>query len=467
MSGAGDFWDIEAPDVRVRGMFTARETSKSEVTLEGGLKPDPRVIQIGAGVAFSADEDRSVEAMRPITLAGQLDSGELVTLLEARNFGGDGQFGFPQYQAAQVVVGALVAGPGQHYRSLRFRFDDPRWLAHLRGGESAMVADDGSTIRIEADAGGNWIVYESTRPMTLRDLRSRVELGCEIMAQLVLDADVTTAARQVKIDENGPWLNVFSRGRYGRAAAEPAAPEETLLSSQELTIARLAAWIEINDGLDGLASAVVEPLTGVLQLQAQAVSSLVEGIHRRLPYKQFHIDPDGNTKRFERIMRAAKDAAEAQAEKEGFDKALVRRLVGQSVSHFWQVGFADRSTEVVSIVGDAVPEIVESLTGLPGQLKKARNEMAHHLQLDESKEPLPQRYLRYMVVITITPWLLRGLLLLHAGIDADRVHQAYVSHQRFQFARANVAEFVAELGWPLPQLDPCPRCTAGGGQSQP
>jgi hypothetical protein len=319
-------------------------------------------------------------------------------------------------------------------------------------------------VRIEASAEGNWIVYESTRPLTLRDLRSRAELSCETLTQLVLDHPVTSAARQVRIDENGPWLTVLSMGRYGRSTAQPVDPEETLLSSQELTIGRLATWIAISHGLDGLASAVVEPLTGVLQLQAQAVSSLVEGIHRRLPYKQFLIDPQGNKKRFERIVGAAKDAAQGQAQAEGLDKDLVRRLVGQALGQFWQVQFADRSTEVVSVVSDAVPEIIESLADLPSQLKRARNEMAHHLQLDEAKEPLGQRYLRYLVVITITPWLLRGLLLLHAGIDADRLHRAYLNHDRFAFARANVAEFVAELGWTVPAEHQCARCAASGGK---
>jgi hypothetical protein len=459
LGGVGEFWALDNPDVRVRGRFTAEDGKKPEVNLDEGLKPDPRVQQVPGGLALTGSAAQVVEAFRPTTLHGRLDTGDQVTLLDARNFGGDGQFGVPRYQAHTVVLGALVDGPTQRYSALRIRFDDPSWLAHLTDGESSVVEDDRSTLIVERSDDGNWIVYESAQPLTLRELRSRGETSCLTLARLMLDRGVVTGARQVRVEPDAAWATVLGSERF--AASDPHDPFDTLLPREELTVERFAKWIELDDRLDGLASAVVEPLSGALQLQAQAVSSLVEGLHRRLPYQQFHIDPDDNNKkRFERIQKKAKDAAETQAETEGLDKELVRKLVRQSLSYFWQVGFADRATDVVNAVSEAVPEIIESLTDLPSELKHARNEMAHHLQLDELKEPLLQRYPRYMVIIAITPWLLRGLLLLHAGIDRDHLHDGYIGYEPFNFARANVAEFVTELGWELPAPQPCPRCAA-------
>jgi hypothetical protein len=67
-----------------------------------------------------------------------------------------------------------------------------------------------------------------------------------------------------------------------------------------------------------------------------------------------------------------------------------------------------------------------------------------------------------MVVTTITPWLLRGLLLKHAGIESGVLHDGYMAHAPFLIAKANVAELVSELGWQVPTSTACPRCDQAG-----
>ena len=61
------------------------------------------------------------------------------------------------------------------------------------------------------------------------------------------------------------------------------------------------------------------------------------------------------------------------------------------------------------------------------------------------------RYLRWLVVSQVTPWLLRGLLLLEAGIEPSLLRDQHSAHNRFFYFRANVAQFVEELGWELPR----------------
>ena len=57
--------------------------------------------------------------------------------------------------------------------------------------------------------------------------------------------------------------------------------------------------------------------------------------------------------------------------------------------------------------------------------------MAHQLPLDEEKEPIEVRYLRWLVVANVTPWMLRGLLLLEAGVDPSVLHDRHLANNRF------------------------------------
>jgi hypothetical protein len=91
-----------------------------------------------------------------------------------------------------------------------------------------------------------------------------------------------------------------------------------------------------------------------------------------------------------------------------------------------------------------------SVDDLAVHLKNSRNEMAHQLLLDNEKEPLDARQLRWLVVTELTPWLLRGLLLLEAGIEPSVLHLHRQGSSRYPSACANVAQFVSELGWQLP-----------------
>lgn len=109
-----------------------------------------------------------------------------------------------------------------------------------------------------------------------------------------------------------------------------------------------------------------------------------------------------------------------------------------------------RVTEIVNDVCSVIPEITESVMDLPGQITKARNDFAHHLPIDRKKEPLETSYLRWLIVVTATPWLLRALLLLHASIPPNVIREGFLESNRFAHVRANIAQFVRELGWELP-----------------
>lgn len=117
--------------------------------------------------AMLAHASGSVARFRAISFHGQLDTGELVSVFDANNHAGPGAVS--RYVAPVAVFGAHVA-LDQLYNSVRFRLDLPYWLGHLTDGESSVVADDKSILRVEASPDGNWLVYESSAPATLRAL---------------------------------------------------------------------------------------------------------------------------------------------------------------------------------------------------------------------------------------------------------------------------------------------------------
>jgi hypothetical protein len=130
------------------------------------------------------------------------------------------------------------------------------------------------------------------------------------------------------------------------------------------------------------------------------------------------------------------------------DPGLVRAAVKDAVSHFEDVGYRTRAQDIADEVTSAVPELTESVPDLAGKLMAARNELAHHLVLSDEREPFGNRVDRWVAISYVTPWLLRLLLLLHAGIEPDALRAACRDSDRFGFVRANVAAIARDLRWP-------------------
>jgi len=450
---SGYFWVPEKPDVMVWGAFSADGGHKPEAVLAGGLVNDPRVVRTNraGGRAFLSSAAATFKAFQPITLQGKLDTGHAVTLVNAYNHGRDGfYFGSPHYKADYAVFGDRhVSGVDQLFSAMRFRFGDPYWLGHLRESKASAVDSDGSALSVETSDDGNWLVYTAAAPATLRELKSRVVLGCLALAELALDQDFAARDTHVRINDGDPWLSVHGPESDTRPNEFDA---RTLLPREELTVERFARWIPFNDTLDGLASVVARPIKAPLQTQVLVVTPLLDGLHRRMP-KTFEQSKfaGASPSALKRIKEAAwRSAAGTATNRRTLDPQQVHIAVMSAVSHFEDVDYLQRATDVVTKVCAVLPEIAESVADLPIRLTDARNEMAHQSPLDHEREPLGVRHLRWLVVASVTPWLLRGLLLLEAGIDPSVLHDRHLAYSRFLDFRANVAQFVSELGWELP-----------------
>lgn len=440
----GDFWLPKSPDTTVRGRFTRRSGEDPQVTLEGNLVDDPRLRPFPGGVGFSGTAEDSIASFLPITLHGRLDTGEHVTLLNARNHGGSGGLFFsapPRYVCHTAVAGDHV-DDDQLFAATRFRLGHRYWFDHLQPGDSETDPDGGFTVSVDGSTDGNWLVYTRSAPATLRRLEAMASSGVLALLRLALDVELVASDTEVRAETDGPWLLLQDDGLRtvdARLKGDPLLPREVL------TLERIANWIPLNDKLDGLAWAVIDPVGGALQAQTLVITSVVEGIHRRLPYEQSKF-PGMTRETRKAILEAARAAAIAEAAARGVDA----QTVTDSLQFLTDVSFRSRAIEIVEQVCAVVPEINESLVDLPGQITKGRNDFAHHLLLDRNKEPLEVSYLRWLILTTITPWLLRGLLLLHAGISADVLHTGYAESNRFEHVRANTAQYVRELGWELP-----------------
>lgn len=437
----GTFWVAASPETRVRGEFNFRTGTDPEVTLEAGLVDDPRIRPIPGGVAYSGRAEDSVAAFLPITLHGQLDTGELITMLNANNHGGSGQWfrGWPRYVAHTAVLGANIDAE-RPVHAIRFRLGNRYWFDHLCAGDSAVTAHD-AVLDIGTSENGTWLTYTPATAETLRRLEVLVVSGTRALMELSYDQPFDAEDVQLRAVPEGPWLPLLTD-----ALSASAAPInlDSLLPREVLTLQVLANWIPLNDRLDGLASAVVSPVKGALQAETLVITSLVEGIHRRLPYQQSKFPEITKAVRTS-ILDAARQAGRAEAEAHGVDP----QIVSDSLQFHIDVSFRMRVTEIVREVCSVIPEITESVTDLPGQITKARNDFAHHLPTAIT-EPLETSYLRWLIIVTTTPWLLRSLLLLHAGIPPGVVREGFLESDRFAHARANIAQFVWELGWELP-----------------
>jgi hypothetical protein len=465
VSSGGEFWRLENPDLRVRGEFTADVGQKVQAALEAALPaglgagtalapvPVPAFERGDMAGAMRAHAAGSVARHRAIPLWGQLDNGDPVSVLDAIDYGGSGMP--PDYVAHVAVLGAHVT-LDQHYSTVRFHLDHPYRLSHLTDKESRVVEDDQSTLSVEASDEGNWLVYTSSTPATLRQLEIRAISGCLALAQLALlpdpERDLCTRQTQVRIDSNSPWLTVCGPA----FCAEPHNPRlDTLLPHTELTVERFAKWIVINDKFDGLAWAVAHRMNVPVQLQVQLLTSLVEGFHRRLtPPRDQTWFPDATKAALQRVREAAAQAAVDQAHKEGLDPQVMGTRVMNALGHVGDKSFLERAEEVVARVCAAVPEIGVSITTLASRLTNPRHSFAHQLPQDNAKDPLEDRITRWVVVSSVTPWLLRALLLLEVGVDAQILREKYLENERFAFARVNTELRVRELGWDKPPDGP-------------
>lgn len=436
----GTFWEASSP-TRSRGHYAHSAEGRPVLELLAPIVDDPSAARVTTSdgtsrIVYSMQADKAVRSFAPILIHGELDTGENLTLLSAQNHAAGPTL--PRYRARVAIVGAHVDA-NHAYSAMRFRVSDRYWTDHLSPGESAQIADL-STLRTEAAEDGNWLIYEASTPRNVRDLEQYVANACITLMALAYDFRPEILEIELKTYE-GPWLRTAGPGFRGQTSDW----DVPMLNPSELTLDRIARWIDLNARLDNLGAAIADPPTGAVQAQALVATTLLEGIHRRLPFEQSRF-PSLSKAAKRRIRAAARSAAlevatsSAEADVEAVDKAI-----SDCLSHFSSVSYLDRAHDIVTEVGTAVPELTISVPDLPKALKDARNDLAHHLVETESIDELVTVINRWTIASMAAPWLLRFLLLLRVGIDPAILRSKALEHQRFKFVLANIARIADEL----------------------
>jgi len=139
----GEFWTVDEPGRRVRGQFSAEAGQRPLVSLDAALVAYPSEEDLPAAIRELdiPEAALAVAAFRPVTLHGELHTGEPVTVVNARN---NGEQRWPKYVGDNSIHGALVSGSQQLYSAVRFRIGGPHWFHHFAEGERRGRAEHGA-----------------------------------------------------------------------------------------------------------------------------------------------------------------------------------------------------------------------------------------------------------------------------------------------------------------------------------
>ncbi|KOS56685.1 HEPN domain-containing protein [Rhodococcus rhodochrous] len=442
----GWFWRVGTPLPERRGDLRVSPGKQAELRVERAISPS-RMIRVEPGespgrqvVRYSADLDDAVADFQPVTVHGVLDDGTEVTVMDAQAHND----GFLQqwFRAPVVVMGAHLDGQEQHYAAVRFCLDEPRWWAHLIQPGQEAGCDEIGSLRVYVDDDARvWFEHRAHSPMTRREYDRLVVDPMLTLAKLATQSRVHVTALEFRVAddrnvEDTPWLPVIGTSiDSGTADSYP----DAVIPTQELTLEVLSNWIDVSGDLDGLASAVADPVRGAIQAQALTMCAIAEGLHRRL-YPATSRFPGLSGKARKDVRRVARTVGVEILEQKGFDREESEKALNEALSHFDELPYRRRLEQLQGSAECAVPEIVADFSDWPGQVCSARNQLAHQAYTsDASSDGL---LLLLIAVDYSLSWVLRTVLLRRAGIPDEVVLRCYENDARYGLYRANVRSYL-------------------------
>lgn len=442
----GWFWRVGTPLPERRGELRVRAGAEAELRVERPISPI-RMIRVEPGespgmqvVRYSADPDDAVADFQPVTVHGVLDDGTEVTVMDAQAYND----GFLQqwFRAPVVVMGAHLGGQEQRYAAVRFCLDDPRWWTHLIEPARGPGCGEVGSLRVYADGDGQvWFEHRAHGPLTRREYARLVVDPVLTLAKLATQSRLHVTALEFRVAdernvEDTRWLPVIGRSiDSGTAGSYP----DAVVPTRELTLEVFSTWIDVSRGLDGLASAVADPVRGAVQAQALTMCAIAEGLHRRLyPVTSRFPGLSGNAR--DRVRRAARTAGAEMLEQKGFDREESEMALTEALSHFDEFPYRRRLEQLRDSAECAVPEIVADFSDWPAQVCSARNQLAHQAYTsDASSDGL---LLLLIAVDYSLSWVLWTVLLRRAGVPDEVVLRCYENDARYGLYRANVRSYL-------------------------
>lgn len=279
---------------------------------------------------------------------------------------------------------------------------------------------------------GPTLTFHATHPTPLREISDATPTAVSALCSLWTLQPV--AHTRVSLIGNPTWFPL-------EPTPQPRPPQTSdLLPAQDLTTATIAGWLDIATELGSLPF-VATTSNPVIQNDAHAMGSALEGLHRRLHRAT---EPP-----FHSLTRSAVDTARAQAAEAAAAYLHTRGWVDppgeptahlrfkDATTHVNQISYAERLTTLLHPVLDVAPGLCGPDQGEPfiTAMTKLRNEQAHHfLAADQFDDPT---FTKYYVLAKTARWALRLRILLETTTP-ERLHEALRRSSQFGFALANI-----------------------------
>jgi hypothetical protein len=325
---------------------------------------------------------------------------------------------------------------GTHIDSDEHAINGIRWAWNFSSGDAGWLNDPPATVTDGPVRGAlkPWafknrpgLEIELSDPVELRVVRQGVMTAITQFLVLWTGCSIDLSHVEIQLEDKN-WYK-FSPppsdgGKFSRTK---------LLPLNEITLQHLVRWLPLAFKLDPLPY-IVSATAGVLQIDAQAVATALEGLHRRLLEDRRPFAPLSNGA-VKRATRAARKAGVKDLVESGFeDEALAGRLFSEALNHIDQPSYQQRVAELAAPVLSMAPGLCgPDLTAWVKTMKNIRNDQSHQL-LDRFYD---EEVTQYHIASLSGRWVLK-LRILIEFVDPVRLGSALREAQSFAFTLANM-----------------------------
>lgn len=435
-------------DHLVPGVLRLEEDDSFVLDLDRFIfEPEQINRSVPGAISFSSHPRKLVADFEPRDIVGVLEDDAHVSLLGALM--GDPSFAFvgvkQSFRGDTALFGAHLPSKHAEVSGIRWTWSgtDGRFL-----GRTAQDADvEGALagrLRLWAHETGNGLQFEAMSPLPLQVLLNDVQNTCSQLPGLWY-AQNPPEVSHIEILIQDRWCSFHLRKRDA-----PPLRRTQLLPSEHLTIDTFARWISLAYKIFPFPFIVNAP-TNNLQLDAQVLGTVVEGLHNRVKGEGVRITdfPPAAVKSAAGVARDA--GVRALVDVENYpNEEEARRIFNETLGHLNKMTYQARALELLKPVHELVPSLFgPDFTGWVQMLKKIRNAQSHQAvgRFDESL------IANYYVAVTSCRWALHLRILMEllpgydlkpfltrsstfklalANIDRERVWQDFSALENFE-----------------------------------
>lgn len=381
-------------------------------------------------VAYSTDPEKIVADFMPRDILGILDGNEPVSLMGALM----DDPSFPFLSVAQSFHGDLSL-LGAHLNNEHALISGLRWtwpvpdLNRLSGteGPARVGGERPGSLTSWAFGAGAGLQFTAGSPTPLRVMLNEVLGHCSQIVGLWCAQEVPgVSCTEVLVEDRWCTLHMRNQQALSRIRTQ-------LMPIDRLSIATFAMWLPMANEIFPFPYIVNAP-TNILQLDAQVLGTVVEGLHYRLHGRGARLDgmsQSGIRRATDIARRTGVEALMAQ----GYtDEDEAQKAFRETLGHLNDMTYQARALELFAPVHDLVPSLFgPDLTSWVEMVKQIRNHQSHQAAIQFNESLIA----RYYVTVESCRWALRLRMLIQLLPNYD--YKAILTRSsRFQLALANI-----------------------------